>query len=66
MSKTKEIIVVERREIELGKAKGDDAVLLSFEEGKKNSVVPEGKPVVGLVLSGVGVVLMVLPILLPS
>ena len=67
MSRTKAIIVVERRELELGEAEnGDDAVLLSFEEGKMNPVVPEGKPVVGLVLSGVGVVLMVLSFSLPS
>jgi hypothetical protein len=47
VSRTKAIIVVERRVLELGEAEnGDDAVLLSFEEGKTNPVVPEGKPVV--------------------
>ena len=61
MSRTKEVVVNERRELalaelELGEAEGDD-ILLSTDEGK---------PVVGLVLSVVGVVLMVLPVLLPS
>ena len=61
MSRTKEVVVDERRELALGKLElgeaEDDDTLLSIEEGK---------PVVALVLSGVGVVLMVLPVLLPS
>ena len=61
MSRTKEVVVDERRELalgelELGEAEDDDT-LLSIEEGK---------PVVAFVLGGVGVVLMVLPVLLPS
>ena len=63
MSRTKEVVVNERRELALaelelalGEAEGDDALLST----------DEGKPVVGLVLSVVGVVLMVLPVLLPS
>ncbi len=51
------MVVDERREIEPGEAKGDDTLLLD---------IKEGKPVVGLLLSGVGVVLVVLSFSLPS
>ena len=59
MSRTKAIVVDERREIELGEAKGDDTLFFLG--------IKEGKPVVGgLVVGVVGVVLMVLSFLLPS
>ena len=61
MSRTKVVVVDEPRELalgelELGEAEVED-ILLSIDEGK---------PTVALVLSVVGVVLMVLPVLLPS
>ncbi len=58
---TKAMVVDERREIELGQAgeaKGDDTLPLLG--------VKEAKPVVGLVVSGVGVVLIVLAFSVPS
>lgn len=61
MSRTKEVVVDERRELALaelglGEAEGDDTILS----------IEEGKPEVALVLSVVGLVLIVLPVLLPS
>ena len=61
MSKTKEVVVdgqqeLELGELELGEEENDDTLLST----------KEGKPVAALVVIVFGVVLMVLPVLLPS